>query len=365
MFLEDLKLRAPIFQAPMAGVSTPELAAAVSNAGCLGALGLGASNWESAASQVSAFRALSAGPLHLNFFCHEEPERSPALETAWIARFSSEFAALSATAPKTLRNPYTSAKDDTQLIDFARAYRPDLISFHFGLPNKEILSALKESDIPIIISVTNLDDAELALNAGIDGLIAQGIEAGGHRGTFDPSSDYDFSSGALTTLELVERLRALTSLPIVAAGGIMSGADIAHAVGVGADAVQLGSAFLLCPESGANADYRDQIRTAGGSRTVVTRAISGRVARGIGNKVTALGDKANKQDVPPYPITYDLSKQLNALALEQLGSGYGAYWAGTGIGQARELSASDLIDHLVEELAAASHRQPISKTRSP
>ena len=340
----------------MAGVSTPELAAAVSNAGGLGALGLGASNWESAAKQVSAFRALSEGPLHLNFFCHSEPERNPTLEAAWIARFSSEFAALNATPPNSLKNPYTSAKDDPQLIDFAREYRPHLISFHFGLPNKKILSALSNLDIPVITSVTNLDDAEFALNTGVDGLIAQGIEAGGHRGTFDPSSDYDFSSNALTTLELVEALRGLTSLPIVAAGGIMTGADAAHALNAGANAVQLGSAFLLCLESGANADYRDQIRSARGSSTVVTRAISGRAARGIGNKMTALGDKANSQDVPPYPITYDLSKRLNALALEQQGSGYGAYWAGTGIGKARELSAGNLIGQLVEELAAASQR---------
>ncbi len=349
----------------MAGVSTPELAAAVSNAGGLGALGLGASNWESAANQVGAFRALSEGPLHLNFFCHDEPERKPTLESAWIARFSSEFAALKAPAPKSLKNPYTSAKDDPQLIDFAREYRPELISFHFGLPNKEILRALRHLSIPIITSVTNLYDAELALNTGIDGLIAQGIEAGGHRGTFDADSDYDFSSSALTTLELVERLRPLTSLPILAAGGIMSGGDVAHALSAGADAVQLGSAFLLCPESGANADYRDQIRTARGSSTLVTRAISGRAARGIGNKVTTLGDKAKKQDVPPYPITYDLSKQLNALALEQQGTGYGAYWAGTGINNVRELTASDLIDQLVEELAAASQHQPSSNKLSP
>ena len=356
MFLENLKLRAPIFQAPMAGVSTPELAAAVSNAGGLGALGLGASNWESAAKQVRAFRALSEGPLHLNFFCHDEPERNPTLEAAWIARFSPAFVALNASPPNSLKNPYSSAKDDPQLIDFAMEYRPKLISFHFGLPNKETLNALTSLDIPIITSVTNLDDAALALNTGVDGLIAQGIEAGGHRGSFDADSDYDFSSNAPTTLELVERLRVLTSLPIVAAGGIMTGVDAAHALNAGANAVQLGSAFLLCPESGANADYRDQIRAARGSSTVVTRAISGRAARGIGNKTTALGDKAKKQDVPPYPITYDLSKQLNALAVEQQGSGYGAYWAGTGISQARELSASDLVEELIEELAAEGQR---------
>ena len=343
----------------MAGVSTPELAAAVSNAGALGALGLGASNWQSAVSQVDAFRALSDGPLHVNFFCHDEPERNPTLEAAWITRFTSEFASLRGAAPDSLKNPYTSAKDDPQLIDFAREYRPDLISFHFGLPNTTILTALRELGIPIITSVTHLDDAALALNAGVDGLIAQGIEAGGHRGTFDPCSDLDFSVNALTTLELVEQLRSLTTLPIIAAGGIMNGVDAARVLGAGADAVQLGSAFLLCPESGANADYRDQIRTASGSSTVVTRAISGRAARGIDNKLTATGDKANKAEIPPYPITYDLSKQLNALALEQHGSGYGAYWAGTGIGQARELSANDLIDQLVEQLAAASQRQPL------
>ena len=337
----------------MAGVSTPELAAAVSNAGGLGALGLGASNWESAAAQVSAFRALSSGPLHLNFFCHDEPERNPTLEAAWLARFSSEFAALKASLPNSLKNPYTSAKDDGQLVDFAREYRPNLISFHFGLPNPEILSALKQLEIPVLVSITHVEDAELALSAGIDGLIAQGIEAGGHRGTFDPLSDYDFSNRALTTIELVERLKLLTSLPIVAAGGIMTGVDVAHALEAGADAVQLGSAFLLCPESSANEDYRDQIRKARGSNTVVTRAISGRAARGISNKMTAVGDKARTQDIPSYPITYDLSKQLNALALEQLESGYGAYWAGTGIGKARELSAGALIDQLMKETEAA------------
>ena len=349
----------------MAGVSTPELAAAVSNAGALGALGLGASNWESAAKQVDAFRIRSNGPLHLNFFCHDEPERNQPLETAWIARFASEFAALKANPPNSLKNPHTSAKDDPQLIDFAREYRPHLVSFHFGLPNKEILNALTNLDIPIITSVTSLDDAALALDTGVDGLIAQGIEAGGHRGTFDPCSDYDFSVNALTTLELVAQLRSLTTLPIIAAGGIMNGVDAARVLGAGADAVQLGSAFLLCPESGTNEDYRNKIRTARGSSTVVTRAISGRAARGIGNKVTALGNNANVEDVPPYPVTYDLSKQLNALALEQEGSGYGSYWAGTGIGQARELPAGDLIDKLIEELAAACQRRRLPNKLSP
>lgn len=357
MFLQDLNLRVPLFQAPMAGVSTPELAAAVSNAGALGALGLGASDWESAARQVNAFRALSSGPLHLNFFCHAEPKRNTTLEGAWIARFSSHFDSLDAKAPNSLNNPYTSAISDPQLVAFAKKYLPTVISFHFGLPSGEILSGLKKLNIPLITSVTNLDDAELALNTGVDGLIAQGIEAGGHRGTFDSSSHYDFSKNALTTLAMVERLRPLTSLPIIAAGGIMSGADIVAAVQAGADAVQLGSAFLLCPESAANEDYRNKVRMTSGSNTVITRAISGRAARGIKNKVTALGDESNTGDVPPYPVAYDLSKQLNAIALRQQTSGYGAYWAGTGISQARELAASIIVDQLIEEIDAATNRR--------
>lgn len=335
----------------MAGASTPELAAAVSNKGGLGALGLGASDWDSAARQVNAFRALSDGPLHLNFFCHDMPQYDESLEKAWIALFKSEFELLNEPAPDSLTNPYISAKNDHRLVAFAKAHRPDVISFHFGLPNSEILSALQQLDIPIITSITNLSDAERALSAGIDGLVAQGIEAGGHRGTFD-SNAHD----TLTTHELIARLRPMTLLPIVAAGGIMDGAGIANAMNSGADAVQLGSAFLLCPESSANDDYRNQIRKSSGTDTVVTRAISGRAARGIRNTVTAVGDATPPSKIPPYPITYDLSKQLNTLATKRGGSGYGAYWAGTGIDKARELSAGDLVEKLIEEMATASHR---------
>lgn len=351
MFLDGLKLKVPIFQAPMAGVSTPELAAAVSNAGGLGALGLGASSWEGAAAQVSAFRALSDGPLHLNFFCHDEPERDATLETSWIARFSDEFDSLGGPTPHLLNNPYTSAQHDSQLLAFAREYRPNVISFHFGLPSTAILSGLRQLDVPVITSVTNLEDAKLALDAGIDGLIAQGIEAGGHRGTFDSYSNADFSGSALTTLELVQKLKRLTALPIVAAGGIMNGADVVNTLRLGAKAAQLGSAFLLCPESNANEDYKNQVRNASAANTVITRAISGRAARGIQNKMTVLDDKVGPQDIPPYPIAYDLSKRLHALALQQDESGYGAYWAGTGISKAREAAASELMEQLSNEVA--------------
>ena len=176
-------------------------------------------------------------------------------------------------------------------------------------------------------------------------MIAQGIEAGGHRGSFDADSDYDFSSNAPTTLELVERLRGLTSLPIVAAGGIMTGVDAAHALNAGANAVQLGSAFLLCPESGANADYRDQIRAARGSSTAVTRAISD-AQRGALVTRRQLWATKEKQDVPPYPLPmiYSNSSTRSRLNNRDRASRYRH--------AARELSASDLAEELIEELAA-------------
>ena len=342
------QLLVPVFQAPMAGVSNPELAAAVTNAGGLGALGLGASIWTEAEATMSAFRAMSDGPVHVNFFCHEEPKRDPALEKSWVHRFSREFEVLGTAPPTTLANPYYSSQRDRQLIDFARTFAPEVMSFHFGLPSENIVEALKSNGISVLTSVTNLNDGMSALGAGADGLIAQGIEAGGHRGTFDARHD-----DAVGTSDLVAELTRLTNRPIIAAGGIMTGADILSMLSLGAAACQLGTAFLLCPEASTTADYRHQIKQATSSDTVITRAISGRAARGINNRITHIGNATLPSDIPDYPISYDLTKQLNAIATKQGVSGYGAYWAGTGVAKTRDTTASDLVRSLAEELIAA------------
>ena len=342
------QLLVPVFQAPMAGVSNPEIAAAVTNAGGLGALGLGASIWTEAEATMSAFRAISDGPVHVNFFCHEEPKRDPDLEQSWIHRFNTEFEVLGTSPPTTLANPYDSSRRDRQLIDFTRTFAPEVVSFHFGLPSKNIVEALKSSGTAVLTSVTNLNDAMSALGAGADGLIAQGIEAGGHRGTFDARHD-----DAVSTGDLVAELTRLTDRPIIAAGGIMTGADILSMLSLGAAACQLGTAFLLCPEASTTADYRHQIKQATSSDTLITRAISGRAARGINNRITHIGDATLPSDIPDYPISYDLTKRLNAIATKQDVSGYGAYWAGTGVAKTREVTASNLVKSLAAELTTA------------
>jgi len=341
------QLIVPVFQAPMAGVSNPVLAAAVTNAGGLGALGFGASTWTEAEAAMNAFRAISEGPVHVNFFCHEEPKRDSAIEKSWIRRFNKEFEILCISPPTALANPYDSSQRDEQLIDFARTYTPETISFHFGLPNGNIVEALKSNGTNVLTSVTNLNDAMSALDAGTDGLIAQGIEAGGHLGTFDARQD-----DAMSTKDLVAELKRLIDVPIIAAGGIMTGADIQEMLSSGAVACQLGTAFLLCPEASTNADYRHQIKQANSNDTVITRAISGRAARGIKNRITHIGAATSSGDIPDYPISYDLAKHLNAIATEQGVSGYGAYWAGTGVAEARETAASALVATLAQELAA-------------
>ncbi|MEL7047283.1 MAG: nitronate monooxygenase, partial [Pseudomonadota bacterium] len=213
--LRRLALRWPIFQAPMAGVSTPELAAAVSNAGGLGALGLGAATPDAARQQVAATRALTSGPLHLNFFCHEAAVRDRSAESAWIELFDADFQSHGAVAPATLKEVYPSFLASGESLELIEATRPEAVSFHFGLPDAAVVSAIRELGCLTLVSVTSIAEAHAAMDAGIDGLIAQGIEAGGHRGVFDAAG----ADEELATVDLVRALLAITELPIVAAGG--------------------------------------------------------------------------------------------------------------------------------------------------
>ena len=350
---DSLELSIPIFQAPMAGVSTPELAAAVTNAGGLGGLGLGAMSWVEAAETVSSFRQRAKGALHVNFFCHEEPVRDPLKEDRWIQHFAHAFDALNGPIPTALTPPYNSVKNDNRLVEFARHCKPEVISFHFGLPNRRIVAELNALHIPLLTSVTNVTDAESAISAGMDGLIAQGIEAGGHRGTFNADAQ-----DSLTTTALLRQLTALTTLPVIASGGVMNGSEIDAMLKAGAQATQLGTAFLLCNETHSSSDYRHQIRNACATDTVITRSISGRPARGIANHLSAIGDTTNAAFRPHYPVAYDLAKRLSHLADRRGASGWGAYWAGTGVERIRDMSASALMSTLAKELKEASRQEP-------
>jgi len=348
--LELLKIELPIIQAPMAGVSSPALAAAVANAGALGSIGLGATDADGARGMFKHFAERSARSLNANVFCHAPARPDAAVEAAWIAYLRPYFAAFGAQPPPQLREIYRSFVADDAMLAALLEARPRVVSFHFGVPAAERIQALRAAGIVLLASATNLAEARVAAAAGVQGLVAQGFEAGGHRGVFDPDAPDDCLSTAVLTRLLVREL----NIPVIAAGGIMDGAGIAAALRLGASAAQLGTAFIACQESDADAGYRQALASEAAHHTVMTRAISGRPARCLGNAFTALGAKVPAPRIPSYPIAYDAGKSLNAAAKAAGDTRYGAQWAGQGAAQSRAgLAAAALVELLASELRAA------------
>ena len=341
--LRQLAIRHPLIQAPMVGVSTPRLAATVSEAGALGSLGTAAAGIDEIAAQIRQTRELTAQPFNVNLFCHAPAVADPAREAAWLAYLAPEFQRFGAQPPATLREIYRTALGDDDQHAMLLALRPAVVSFHFGLPDTDWIAALREAGIVTLACVTDLDEAALAEAAGVDVLVAQGYEAGGHRGMFDPAHDL-----RLGTFALVRLLVRKFTLPVVAAGGIMDGGGIAAALQLGAAAVQMGTAFVLCPESAAGAAYRERLRSAQSRHTGVTAAISGRAARGLVNRLHALGEQTTLR-LPDYPIAYDAGKALHQAAAAQGNHDYAAHWAGQGAPLARELPAAQLVQCLIDE----------------
>lgn len=331
-----------IIQAPMAGVSTPEMAAAVSNAGALGSIGVGATNAEGARKMIADFRARSKGALNVNVFCHAPAKADAAREKKWIERFRPRFAEYDAAPPSELREIYESFVVDDDMLRALVETKPEIVSFHFGVPRVEYVRALRGAGCALFGTATNVDEASALVAAGIDVIVAQGWEAGGHRGVFDPNARDDRQG----TLALVRSLVCEIEKPIIAAGGIMNGAGITRAIEHGAVAAQLGTAFIACPESSADAGYRAALASDAANHTEMTRAISGRPARCLRNRFTA----EDPEGVPDYPIAYDLGKSLHAAAKAKGDFGWGAQWAGGGAPLARSMPAADLVETLAREM---------------
>jgi nitronate monooxygenase len=229
------------------------------------------------------------------------------------------------------------------------ADKPRIVSFHFGLPPAERVQALREAGIVLLASATSVAEGRALVNAGVHAVVAQGYEAGGHRGVFDPDADDD----CLGTMALTRLLVRQLDVPVIAAGGIMDGAGIAAALRLGAGAAQLGTAFIACPESIADAGFRAALASDAANHTVMTRAISGRPARCLRNRFTVLGANVSPQQIPAYPVAYDAGKALNAAAKAAHEAGYGAHWAGQGAPLARTLPAAELVAALAAELREA------------
>jgi nitronate monooxygenase len=347
--LDLLQTDLPIIQAPMAGAASAALAAAVANAGALGSIGVGAVNAVTAREIINEFRRRSSRPLNVNVFCHRPARSDSAREAAWLERLRPEFRRLGSEPPRQLTQIYQSFVADGAMLDLLLSAKPKVVSFHFGVPPAPTVRALREVGIVTLASATNLQEARVAVGAGVDAVVAQGFEAGGHRGMFDPDADDD----RLGTLALTRLLVRKLDVPVIAAGAIMDGAGIAAVLQLGACAAQMGTAFIGCPESDADAGFRAALASDAAFHTTMTRVISGRPARCLANRFTALGATIAATDIPEYPIAYDAGKALNAAGKSANEPGYGAQWAGQGAPLARSLPAAQLIDTLVDELRQA------------
>ncbi|WP_342246884.1 NAD(P)H-dependent flavin oxidoreductase [Pseudomonas sp. OTU5201] len=342
----SLGIEHPIIQAPMVGVSTPALAAAVSNAGALGSIGIGASTPAQARAMLAQTRELTSRPFNVNLFCHRPAVADALREAAWLEHLKPLFAEFDAEPPAAIREIYKSFLDDSEMAQMLLDERPPVVSFHFGLPPQEWIDALKGAGIRLLASATTLEEARLLEAAGVDAIVAQGIEAGGHRGVFEPEK----GDAGIGTLALVRLIARNCRLPVIAAGGIMDGQGIKAAMALGAQAAQLGTAFVPCPESAANTAYRAALKSERAYQTRITAAISGRPARGMVNRLWTDLDTSDAPALPDYPNTYDAAKALHAAASAKGCNDFAVQWAGQGAPLAREMPAADLVKVLVEEM---------------
>ncbi|MDM5357457.1 nitronate monooxygenase [Peribacillus sp. ACCC06369] len=337
MFKDLLKY--PIIQAPMAGgASTPKLAASVSNAGGLGFLAAGYKTAEEMKDEIGQTRQLTERPFGVNVFVPGNEVVDETLLSAYGEKIKKEAESVGAEVGKA-----DSDEDDwgNKLTALMEA-RVAVVSFTFGCPSENVIRELQSAGSHIAVTVTNLQEAKRAASAGADVLCVQGIEAGGHRASFENCSEDDY--GLLVLIRMIENE---LKLPIIAAGGLMRGKDIAAVLAAGATAAQLGTAFLRCPESGASPVHKAALGNPRFTHTSVTRAFSGRRARGLVNHFLMEYDS-----VAPaaYPYVHHMTKHMRKAAGQKNNPELMALWAGQGYKLSRDLPASELMELLVEEL---------------
>jgi nitronate monooxygenase len=331
----------PIVLAPMAGVGTPALAAAVSNAGGIGSLGLAYATPERVAMELKAARDLTTGPINANFFLFP-PVTEPTPEEISVACAALAPATRPRVTPVMLRAPYFPALDSQ--LDAAWPYRPELLTFHFGIPAPAVFARAHSLGIAVGISATCAAEAARIAAAGADFIIVQGSQAGGHCGRFTTDRPDDW----LPLHALLREVRPLTDLPLIAAGGLMTGADIRAILALGAIAAQLGTAFIPAGESAASTAHRRFMLNEPARGTVLTRAFSGRYARGIRNDFIRA-----TEDAPtlPFPVQNALTTPLRQAAIGRDDGEHQSLWAGTGYARCRPGTARYIMGLLTAELA--------------
>jgi nitronate monooxygenase len=337
------ELQVPIVLAPLAGgPGTPQLAAAVTNAGGLGFLGAGYLSADTLGGQLRKARELAGGPLGVNLFVPGSPASSEA-----VAEYAVIIAAEARLAGVELGQARFDDDDWAAKLALLTAEPPAVTSFTFGCPDAAVIATLKEAGSEAWVTVTTPAEAVLAATAGADALVVQGSEAGGHRGSFtdDPADD---AAGGFGLLSLLQLARSRTSLPLVAAGGISTGEGIAAVLAAGAAAAQLGTAFLNSPEAGTSQLQRTAV--ASSTPTAMTRAFTGRLARGIRNQFL---DNHSQHAPAAYPDIHYLTSPVRAAGRSSGNADLVNLWAGQTHELSRELPAADLVAALMSDARAA------------
>jgi nitronate monooxygenase len=342
---ERLGIRLPLIQAPMAGgPSTPELAAAVSRAGALGSLGCAYLQAEAMQRDAEAVRARTRAPFNINLFVSRQPEPvEPAAQRPALDAVAGYYRELGLPPPEPVRPPY--APDLDGQLRAVEEIRPAVFTFHLGeLPQPHFLRRLQSQGVRIGGSATCIEEARHLESIGVDFIVAQGAEAGGHRGTY-LRNPYEAMTGTLALTRLIVRS---VKTPVVAAGGIMDGAGIAAALALGAQAAQLGTAFIPCPESGASRVHKEHVLAAQEDATLVTEKFSGKPARGIANRfMREMQERAAPQLV--FPAQNVLVGKLRAAAAKAGKPDFIAMWAGQAAPLSRALPAAELVAALEAE----------------
>ncbi|MDZ3992907.1 nitronate monooxygenase [Pseudomonas sp. Teo4] len=344
--LDLLGIELPILQAPMAGASGSAMAIAVGNAGGLGALPCAMLTGDQVRGEIETFRAACRGPLNLNFFCHQPPEPDAEQAARWKQALRPYYDELGAdfAAPTPVSNRAPFDEQSCQLIE---QLRPEVVSFHFGLPPAELLQRVKASGAKVLSSATTVEEAVWLQTHGCDAIIAMGYEAGGHRGMFLTE---DITS-QIGTFALVPQIADAVRLPVIAAGGIGDHRGLAAALALGASAVQIGTAYLFCPEAKVSPAHRRALDQAPASDTALTNLFTGRPARGINNRIMReLGPMSEM--APRFPLAGGALMPLRAITDPQGISDFSNLWSGQALRLGKPMPAEQLTREIAEKALA-------------
>lgn len=342
--IDLLQIEHPIIQAPMAGASTPQMAAASANAGCLGSLGCAMMSAEVYTKTFQQTRALTNGALNMNFFCHAEPkidadkvQKIESILTPYYEELGIDE------MPKAVPTHFPF---EGEVAEAVLASSPNVISFHFGLPEQKYIEAFKQKGTTILCSATTVREAKDLEARGVDAIIAQGWEAGGHHGFY-----LEDDTAAIGTVALVPQLVDAVKIPIIAAGGIADGRGIAAAMALGASGVQIGTAFLTCEESSVPEVHQNSLMASDGSNTKLTKVFSGRPARGIKNRYSENLNKL-ENELPDFPLMNTLTGPLRKKSAASNTSDFVAQWSGQAVGLNKKTTTAELISSLIKQTQA-------------